>query len=451
MRSKFILLLAVLVAGVARAQTPTVADASGLDKYKLTPAPVATHLLLKKNDRLAICGDSITEQKMYSRIIEDYLTMCAPELKVTVRQFGWSGEHAPEFLRRMTNDCLRFNPTIATTCYGMNDCNYMPYNDSIGDVYRTNQTQIIESFKAHGTRVVLGSAGCIGKIPFWTVGRMANNTNETVENLNLNLGTLRNIDVEIAGAEEVGFADVFQPMLGAAFAMQAKYGTNYCVSGHDGVHPGWAGHTIMAYAFLKGLGLKGDIGKFTVNLANNSIRVSAGHKVISAKDGAYEITSSRYPFCACEPAALSTVNYPTCENDDPTRDNSIRSGMTLVPFNQDLNRFMLVARNGQAQSYKVTWGDQSKSFTAQQLSDGVNLAAEFPENPFSAAFAKVDSAVAVKQAYETKQIKEAFRSPAAKADMEGVVAETEKTRQPLADAIAQAFVPVTYTLTIAAE
>jgi len=31
-------------------------------------------LLLERGDRLAICGDSITEQKMYSRIMETYLT-----------------------------------------------------------------------------------------------------------------------------------------------------------------------------------------------------------------------------------------------------------------------------------------------------------------------------------------------------------------------------------------
>jgi hypothetical protein len=240
-------------------------------------------------------------------------------------------------------------------------------------------------------------------------------------------------------------------MLGATLAMQAEHGTNYAVSGHDGVHPGWAGHTIMSYAFLKALGLKGDIATFTVNLANNKIKVSTGHKVISSQDGIYEITSFRYPFCACEPAALSTASYPTCENDDPSSDNSIRSGMTLVPFNQELNRFMLVARNGQAQNYKVTWGDESKSFTAQQLADGINLAAEFPENPFNAAFARVDAAVAAKQAYETKQIKDLFRSPAAKTNMEGVVAETEKTRQTLADAIPAAFVPVTYALMITAE
>ena len=90
-------------------------------------------LILREGDRLAICGDSITEQRMYSRIIETYLTVCVPDLRVSVRQFGWSGERAPGFLSRMTNDVLRFRPTIATTCYGMNDHRYQPFTAEIGD------------------------------------------------------------------------------------------------------------------------------------------------------------------------------------------------------------------------------------------------------------------------------------------------------------------------------
>src|SRR6266700_3020050 len=69
---------------------------------KFNPArpPRPAGPLLKKGDRLAICGDSITEQKMYSRIMETYLTVCQPELNVSVRQFGWSGEQTPGFLAR---------------------------------------------------------------------------------------------------------------------------------------------------------------------------------------------------------------------------------------------------------------------------------------------------------------------------------------------------------------
>jgi len=28
-----------------------------------------------------------------------------------------------------------------------------------------------------------------------------------------------------------------------------RYGTNFLIAGNDGVHPGWAGQAIMAFAF----------------------------------------------------------------------------------------------------------------------------------------------------------------------------------------------------------
>ena len=99
-----------------------------LAAYVLTPAPEITSSLLQKGDRLAICGDSITEQKLYSVLLESYLTACLPELEITCRQYGWSGEQAAGFLNRMANDVLRFKPTLATTCYGMNDFGYVPYD-----------------------------------------------------------------------------------------------------------------------------------------------------------------------------------------------------------------------------------------------------------------------------------------------------------------------------------
>src|SRR6266436_2096397 len=319
-----------------RAQQPT----PGLEKFKPVPAPRTSGLILKEGDRLAICGDSITEQKMYSRMMEDYLTMCVPELKITVRQFGWSGEKAPVFLARMTNDCLRFKPTIATTCYGMNDHLDKPYEEQIGKTYREKSLAIVEAFKANGVRVVQGSAGCVGKMPTWV-----KSANGTVEDLNLNLCTLRNIGIEVAEQEKVSFADVFWPMLTAGVKAREKYGADYAISGKDGVHPGWAGHTVMAYAFLKAFGLNGDIGVFSIDLKANKIKVSKGHEVISQKDGEFQIKSSRYPFCACVSETNGPPTYPVCAGDDVKKDSSIGSGMTLVPFNLELNRLMLVVKN----------------------------------------------------------------------------------------------------------
>ena len=93
--------------------------------------------LIQEGDTLAICGDSITAQHLYSAYLEDYLLMCArptPGLKII--QFGWGGEQAPGFLARLDTDVFPFKPTVATTCYGMNDGHYAALTDPVADTYR---------------------------------------------------------------------------------------------------------------------------------------------------------------------------------------------------------------------------------------------------------------------------------------------------------------------------
>lgn len=440
-RSKIIFLSGIiLISAVSSLAEPPPLDAN-FDRFHPLSAPEYSGLFLKKGDRLAICGDSITEQKMYCRIIEDYLTMCVPQLDISVRQYGWSGEKTGGFLGRMTNDCLRFHPTVATTCYGMNDCEYRPYENRIGLTYQANSKDIVEAFKKNGVRVILGSPGCISQVPWWTT------SGATLDELNQNLCNLRDLDIGIAKDEKVRFADVFWPMLTAGTAGAQRYDPGYAIPGNDGVHPFWAGHLVMAYAFLKAMGLDGNVGVFTIDLKKNQIKVSDGHKVISAQDGQFEIESSRYPFCPCEPAGQAAASYPVCGRDNINSVNSIRSGMTLVPFNKELNRLMLIVRGTDAESYNVTWGNESKVFTAEQLKHGINLAEEFPSNPFSAAFARVDSAVAAKEAYETFEIKNFFNGPDV-ARTDAVVGKTEQQRDELVAAVHAAFVPVTYVIKI---
>jgi hypothetical protein len=383
--------------------------------------------------------------------MEDYLTVCMPELKISVRQFGWGGERADGFLKRMTNDCLRFHPNVATTCYGMNDHEYRPYEDSIGDAYRKYSTAIVESFEAQGVRVVVGSPSCVGNRSWWQKGA-------TTELLNENLCQLRNIGIEVAEQEHANFADVFWPMLNAAFVGPQKFGAQYAMPGGDGVHPNWAGHAIMAYAFLKGLGVSGEIANFTVDLSANRLTVSAGHKLLSSKNGAFVIRSAKYPFCSGCPLGLAANWYPTAGFDNITNNDSLRSGMALVPFNHDLNRFLLTAKNATANKYRVAWGDQSQEFTGEQLANGVNLAEAFVLNPFSTRFALVDAAVSAKQDFETRQVKNLFRPPGDKPDMtqvaeqtDKVLADTEREHDALVNVVRTAYAPVTYTLKITAE
>ena len=426
--SIFAALSLLAAANFCSAEFETKPDDAYFSKFAPLKAPAPAGLLLRSGDRLAIIGDSITEQRMYSRIIETYLTVSVPELGITTRQFGWSGETAEGFLQRMTNDCLRFHPTVATLCYGMNDHRYRAYDEPNGQWYRDNYSAVARSLRDTGARVVLGSPGCVGKVPGWVGDQKA-----SVEDLNLNLCHFRNIGIEIAAQEKINFADVFWPMFTTGFTAHQQYGANYAVSGRDGVHPDWAGHVVMAYAFLKAMGIEGDIGTFQVDLNSGKATTSSGHTMDSFTNSTLTVTSRRYPFCAAGPL---------------DKDNSLRSGMTLVPFNGELNRLKLIVTGGTATKYAVTWGGETRTYSSEQLAAGVNLAEDFVVNPFSAAFAGVDGAIAEKQKYETRQIKDLFHGPEGKVDPDTTSALTEKVRQPLVEAITAAFVPVTHTIQI---
>ena len=402
-----------------------------LSDYVLDSAPETKEPLLKKGDRLAIIGDSITEQKRYSVIVETYITGCLPELEVSVRQYGWSGERAEGFIKRMENDVLRFKPTIATSCYGMNDFRYVPFDQKIADEYRRNQTTIVQAFKKAGSRFVVGSSGIIDSVPHWV-----KNASGTKKDLNLSLSKFRNVALEVAKAENVGFADVYQPMLIANQVAQKKYGGTFMVAGKDGVHPLWAGHTIMAYAFLKGLGVDGDLGTITYDEASGKAVAVNGHEILSSSEGKVTLRSTKLPF-SC---ALKELNS----------DDSITAARALIPFDDDLNRLTLKVNKPKAASYDVTWGETTKRYTAAELTTGVNLAKDFAVHPLSAPFRKIWEAVTDKQTYETEQIKKLVHGADGKADMEGTFEKTEKVRAEKVAAIAAARQPVEHAILIKA-
>ena len=150
--------------------------------------------VLKKGHRVAIVGDSITEQKLYSKYIELYLTACLSDLDLHVIQLGWSGETAPGFANRMNNDLLPWKPDVVTTCYGMNDGGYRAYDESIGKRYAASMTDIVGRLKKIGATVVVGGPGAVDLNFF-------KNPNTKPEVYNNNLSQLSGLAKKLAETE----------------------------------------------------------------------------------------------------------------------------------------------------------------------------------------------------------------------------------------------------------
>lgn len=340
--------------------------------------------VLKKGDRLAIVGDSITEQKQYSKFIETYLLACYPELEIQSFQFGWSGERAPGFASRMENDLVPWKPNVVTTCYGMNDGSYRAYEDGIGKAYEDGMRKIVDRMKALGATVVVGSPGVVDS-DTW---RREDADFDQVYNENLqHLGTIAK---QLADENKFPYADVFGAMMKTMTSAKQALGQEYPVAGGDGVHPGPNGHLVMAYAFLKALGLDGDLGTIAIDMKSAKAEATNGHKLLSSSGGSFEIESSRYPFCFFG------------SGKDP---NGTASILPYSAFNQDLNRLTLTVKNLSTENAEVTFGNATKTFSREQLNAGINLAAEFIDNPFVGAFGGVMNEVARKQDFETSMIK----------------------------------------------
>src|SRR6266404_1672956 len=164
--------------------------------------------ILKKGDHVVIIGDSITEQKLYSKYMETYLVACQAQLDLSCLQLGWSGETAGGFVGRMDFDLLWFKPNVITTCYGMNDGGYRAFDKGIGDNYRRNMNTIIQKAKKAGVFVVAGAPGGVDSKFFRGGGEPAAVYND-------NLAHLRDIAKELAKENGFAFANVHDAMFNA--------------------------------------------------------------------------------------------------------------------------------------------------------------------------------------------------------------------------------------------
>jgi lysophospholipase L1-like esterase len=402
--------------------------------------------LIQPNDVVGIAGDSITQQHLYSAFMEDYLLMCQPTPNQKIVQFGWNGERAPGFLSRLDTDVFPFKPTVMTTCYGMNDGSYGPTTDDVANNYRTGQTGIVEALKKNGVRViVLGSSKCVDTYYYHKDDPSGAAAAAAV--YNKTLGALADIDKAIAAKEGVIYADVYGTTLDVMKKAKAKFGDDFSFGGPDGVHPRSDGHLVMAYTFLKALGCDGKIGTITVEYGLNQATGSPGQEIVSYKEGVVTVKSTRYPFCFSG----------TPDSKDP---NNTAAVATLFPFNDDLNRYMLVVKGLTSAKAKVTWGTTTKEYSSADLAKGVNLAADFLANPFVNQFNKVNDAVQAQEDQETMLSQMFMHSaagwenslaPGSDAAFNAVIQAGMTRHNVLSKAAADLVIPIEHTITIAPE
>ncbi len=396
--------------------------------------PAKQALRLSPGERLMVIGDSITQQRMYTRLMETYLRVCAPELNVDFRQQGWNGQSSWDALARLDADVIALKPTKVLLAYGPNDTRYDNFKPAMADEYESNTRKLVTRLKKAGITPLLTSSSSYGNAgPSWRV-------DPTFGPIKANhqIALMRDRAAKVAAEEGLAFSDSFTPLLHLGVEAMGTYGRAFRASGDDGLHPEWAGHFVVAAVRLLGLGLDGDLGTITLDLASGQASVQgSGHSVLSSGKGRVKLRSTRYPFCIGK--------------GDPADAHTWNAGAKLAGFHERLNRLTLKVAHAGKGKLRLRWGKQSKVVKASALEAGVNLAELFEtSNPFSAAFAAVDQAVTLKQEFETKELQEIMHGPLKGEALKEAIANAERQREVMVKAIEVARVPIEHVIKVEA-
>ena len=305
----------------------------------------AAEFPIHDGERVVFLGDSITDQRLYTTAIEAYTLTRFPQWKLTFRNIGWSGDTAKGGLGRAARDMLPLKPTFVTIDFGMNDHGYRAHDESIYKNYIDKQTQLVALLKTNDARVAL--------VTPQPIEDRRPDPDKDVRNASLR--TMSDGLREIAGKENVLFADQFDPYMTVMLKARQTDPLAH-IGGGDAVHPGPVGHTIMAWAILKSLGAPAAVSSAELTAAG-TIVAATGCKISDPKVDAGVLSFTR------EDAVLPMPVSPRAE-----------AVTTLIPLLSDLSRYELKVTGLTAPKYQLLIDDKSAAvFTAEELAQGCNL------------------------------------------------------------------------------
>ncbi len=216
---------------------------------------------LHNGDTVVFYGDSITEQQMYGRDIENYVVTHYPDWHVKFINSGWGGDYVTgggggSIETRLKRDVLPYKPTVVTILLGMNDGEYHAYDEGTFQRFAKGLIHIVDELKQTlpKARLTLLTPSMFDK-GVSVKGPAVSTYNEVLIRYGefiKQLGIKRGISV----------VDLNAPMV-AATLKGHQLDPHFALSG-DGIHPNEIGHTIIAAAVLSAWHAKPNITDVTL-------------------------------------------------------------------------------------------------------------------------------------------------------------------------------------------
>lgn len=321
----------------------------------------------KTDDRVVFAGNSITEAGLYGSYIWLYYITHFPDRRISVHNAGIGGDVAGQIYTRLEDDILAKKPTVLALTFGMNDSRYFEYNSpnpKVEEFVKTslNNYQKIESRlkQLDGVKKVIMSSSPYDETVQLKEGNLFKGKSKTI-------AKIIEFQKESAVKNNWAFVDFFYPMTEINLREQ-KTNPSYTNTGPDRIHPGSAGHFIMAYLFLKSQGLANAyVADVNINYPTAKLIKASNAKISNIKkikNGLqFDYLAGSLPF------PIDTVPRVWLNNQVQAE------ALNVIPFNQEFNNEQLIVKGLPAKKYMLAIDGQNiTEVSAADLAKGINLA-----------------------------------------------------------------------------
>jgi len=321
----------------------------------------------RQGERVVFAGNSITEAGYYESYIWLYYMLHYPGRRITVYNAGIGGDRAKNIVARLDDDVFAKKPTIICLTFGMNDTGYWEFLQAGAD---STARERVRECKAYFDQIT-------GRLKDYPAGKIMITSSlydETMKNPKNYFPKKSQAMDEIAAFQEKaasdnhwGFVDFFHPMTAITLREQKKDST-FTLTGSDRIHPGNAGHFVMAYLFLRRQGMAGKpVADVLIDAAAGKIGRSENCQLSALHVGQDEV---RVDYLANSlPFPQDTIPRMW---ENPHRQTE---ALSVIPFNEEMNREMLTVRGLGSGNFLVSIdGRQIGKWTGDELATGINLA-----------------------------------------------------------------------------
>lgn len=326
---------------------------------------LAAAFVLHSGDRVVFYGDSITEQRMYTTYVEAFITTRYPWLDIEFFNRGWSGDSSwgggggtPQDRAKL--DVASLKPTMITVMLGMNDGGYVPVEAGIQKAIDEWYPKVLDALTGVAPKAQLT---LIRTSPWDDYAHSYRSEGKPPQpwgpwkGYNSVLRHYGQIAQREANKRNALFADFNEPLSNVLIDSQKDNPDLAKQIIPDSIHPGPAGHLIMAAELLKAWKADPTVSDVEIDGRANRVISESGAKVSNLKDLEWAQLDRSIPFVL-----------------DPN-DPAIQLAAKLGNFDESLNRQILKVTGLEPGSYIFTI-DSAKiaKLSAEQLAQGVNLA-----------------------------------------------------------------------------